>query len=49
MGTLAYIILKLAGFIEHDDDLINLCRLLSVDSITLVLLLQWWKPRRRAD
>jgi len=48
MGAALYVILKLAGIVEHADDWINICRLVSVDMISFVLLLQWWTGRKRS-
>lgn len=39
MGTLFYVIAKQAGFIDESADFVNLSFLVSLDSITVVLLL----------
>ena len=39
MGTLFYVIANLTGFIDEIADVVNLCFLVSLDSIAAVLLL----------
>lgn len=39
MGTILYVILQLVGWIQHEDDLANICLLVSLDSIVVVMLL----------
>jgi len=38
MGTVLYVVLRLMGRIDASTDLVNLCFLVSLDSIVLILL-----------
>ncbi len=46
MSTLLYIILKSAGMVDEGNDWVNICQLLAMDSIAIVLLMQWWQRRK---
>ncbi len=46
LSTLLYVILKMSGTINEADDWVNICHLLAMDSIALVLLMQWWQRRK---
>jgi hypothetical protein len=43
MATALYIVLKLAGFVNENNDWVNICQLVGMDSITFVLLLHLWR------
>ncbi len=47
MGTLLYIICKLAKMVDEPNDWVHLTQLVALDSIAFVLLLHWWQQRRK--
>ncbi len=47
MGTILYIILRLAGYIDEPNDLVYLCFLVAVDQVFWVMLLLLRVLRRR--
>ncbi len=47
MGTFLYLILRVAGYIDHEDDLINICQLAAIDSVALAVMTLAWVMRKR--
>ena len=48
MGTFLYLTLRFAKLIDHDDDLINICQLVAIDSVAFSVMVLAWVMRRRA-
>ncbi|MEX2215846.1 MAG: hypothetical protein WD768_17170 [Phycisphaeraceae bacterium] len=49
MGTLLYLTLKVLGKINMDDDWLNVCHLLAIDSIAFSILIHGFLRRRRGS
>lgn len=47
MGTFLYLILRVANYINHDDDLINICHLVAIDSVACSVMVLAWRVGRK--